>query len=72
MEKIEFQWGFSLEDITDSSMGLIQNSCWSNAPTSIDIYDLLEKELVLVLDKKDESNNYWFLNNWEELLSRFK
>ena len=25
-----------------------------------DIYDLLEKELVLVLDKKDESNNYWF------------
>ena len=37
MVKIEFQWGFSLEDITDSSMGLIQNSCWSNAPTSIDI-----------------------------------
>ncbi|RKW20616.1 hypothetical protein D8B46_09235 [Candidatus Gracilibacteria bacterium] len=31
-----------------------------------DIYDLLEKELVLVLDKKDESNNYWFSNNWEE------
>ena len=33
-----------------------------------DIYDLLEKELVLVLDKKDESNNYWFSNNWEEWL----
>lgn len=37
-----------------------------------DIYDLLEKELVLVLDKKDESNNYWFSNNWEEWLFNVK
>lgn len=40
MEKnniIESNELFTLEDITDTSMGLIQNSCWSNSPDTIKV-----------------------------------